>query len=216
MTQELRLDHCHFQRYLKPTRVQFDDLLVRIDARISQMDTNRVVSAADRLSICLYVVYEGRFHNWYVTTGDSFRTVANSFCIGVSTVSKIVPDLLVKRFNLVPSNCLLTCHHQELTTDDSTHMSLLLMRALHSGKNLMKPFSWRVPLRECRIFNYHLSRAQLVVENVSGILYSQWRMYRGAIEVHPELVEKCVKVTCVLHNLLWRTTQQLSKRGHQV
>ncbi|XP_044200971.1 protein ANTAGONIST OF LIKE HETEROCHROMATIN PROTEIN 1-like [Thunnus albacares] len=30
----------------------------------------------------------------YLATGDSFRTIANSFRFGVSTVSKIVPDVV--------------------------------------------------------------------------------------------------------------------------
>ncbi|XP_045917836.1 uncharacterized protein LOC123978573 [Micropterus dolomieu] len=52
---------------------------------ISQVDTNyrRSVSAAECLSICLR----------YFATGDSLRTIANSFRVGVSTVSKIVPDV---------------------------------------------------------------------------------------------------------------------------
>lgn len=79
------------------------------------------------------------------------------------------------------------------------------------------------------------------LENAFGILSSQWRMYRCATEVHPEVAEKCVKATCVLHNFSMEDKpdncsegehpswwggatarsgetccQQLSKRGHQV
>ncbi|KAK0154209.1 hypothetical protein N1851_003721 [Merluccius polli] len=53
-------------------RPQFDDLLARIGARISRLDTNyrRSISASERLSICL--------RHW----GDSYRTIANSFRVG--------------------------------------------------------------------------------------------------------------------------------------
>lgn len=39
-------------------------------------------------------------------------------------------------------------------------------------------------------------------------------MYRHAIEVHPEVGEKCVKATCVLHNFMRRTTQVTAVRGN--
>ncbi|KAK7158518.1 hypothetical protein R3I94_004979 [Phoxinus phoxinus] len=69
-------------------------------------------------------------------------------------------------------------------------------------RNLMRPFPGRTLPPERRVFNYRLSRARLVVENAFGILSSQWRMYRRLIEVHPEVAEKCVKATCVLHNFM--------------
>ncbi|XP_049457690.1 uncharacterized protein LOC125904380 [Epinephelus fuscoguttatus] len=64
----------------------FEDLLARIGARISHLDTNyrRSISAAERLSICLQ----------YLATGDSFRTIADSFRVEVSTVSRIVEDVV--------------------------------------------------------------------------------------------------------------------------
>ncbi|KAM3623025.1 uncharacterized protein V6R79_006096 [Siganus canaliculatus] len=50
------------------------------------MDINyrRAISAAERLSICLR----------FLATGDSFRTIANSFRVGSSTVSVIVSDVV--------------------------------------------------------------------------------------------------------------------------
>ena len=72
---------------------------------------------------------------------------------------------------------------------------------------LMRPFPGRILPRVKRIFNYRLSRAQLVVENAFGILVAQWRMYHRVLEVQPEVAEKCVKATCVLHNFLRMTAQ---------
>ncbi|KAM6922840.1 uncharacterized protein PEZ65_011133 [Lycodopsis pacificus] len=272
LLQELRLDDCRFQRYMRLTISQFDDLLARVGPRISRLDTNyrRSISAAERLSICLR----------YLATGDSFRTIANSFCVGVSTVSSIVPDVaraiwdcLVEEFMAVPTteewrsiavqfeerwNFPLCCgaldgKHVLLKAPANSGsqffnykgtFSLVLLavvdakycfrlidvggygrtsdggslansgQALKSGtlqlpadhqglqphvfvadeafplrKNLMRPFPGRILPRDCRIFNYRLSRARLVVENAFGILSSQWRMYRRAIEVHPEVCE---------------------------
>ncbi|XP_051959647.1 uncharacterized protein LOC127627338 [Xyrauchen texanus] len=102
LLQELRLDDGRFQRYFRLSRAQFDDLLSRIGARITLQDTNyrRSIPAAERLSICLR----------FLATGDSFRTIASSFRVGVSTVSQIVQqvvtaiwDCLVEEYMAVPT-----------------------------------------------------------------------------------------------------------------
>ena len=50
-----RLDDCRFQRYLRLSVSQFEDLLARVSGRITMQDTNyrHSISAAERLSICL-------------------------------------------------------------------------------------------------------------------------------------------------------------------
>ena len=54
LLQEIRLDDDRFQQYLRLTGAQFEDLLARVGARISRLDTNyRLLSAAVCLSICL-------------------------------------------------------------------------------------------------------------------------------------------------------------------
>lgn len=63
-------------------------------------------------------------------------------------------------------------------------------------KNLIRPFPGGILPRERRAFNYCLSQARLVVENAFGILSSQWRLYRCAIEVHPEVAENCEGCLC--------------------
>uniref|UniRef100_A0AAZ1Y682 DDE Tnp4 domain-containing protein n=1 Tax=Oreochromis aureus TaxID=47969 RepID=A0AAZ1Y682_OREAU len=69
-------------------------------------------------------------------------------------------------------------------------------------RELMRPFPGRLLPLERRIFNYRLSRARMIVEGAFGVLSSQWRMYRRPMELRPEIAEKCVKATCVLHNFL--------------
>ncbi|XP_013855025.1 putative nuclease HARBI1 [Austrofundulus limnaeus] len=80
-------------------------------------------------------------------------------------------------------------------------------------RNLMRPFPGRGELtREQRVFNYRLSRARLVVEDAFGIWSGQWRMFRRDLEISPEVVEKCVKATCVLHNFM-RVDNETPARG---
>ncbi len=52
-----------------------------------------------------------------------------------------------------------------------------------------------------------------MVENAFRILSSQWRMYRRLIEVQPDVVERCVKATCVLHNFMRRSAEAPAVRG---
>nr|XP_055056158.1 uncharacterized protein LOC129440693 [Misgurnus anguillicaudatus] len=294
LLQELRLDDGRFQRYFRLSRAQFDELLSRVGARITLQDTNyrRSIPAAERLSICLR----------FLATGDSFRTIASSFRVGVATVCKIVPqvvtaiwDCLVEDYMAVPTtdtwrsiaeefqerwNFPLCCgavdgkhvvikappnsgsqfHNYKgtfsivllavvdanycfrvidvggygRTSDGGILANSAFGQALQAGtlhlppdqslpgaeqrgplphvfvadeafplrKNLMRPFPGHSLPPERRVFNYRLSRARLVVEDAFGILSSQWRMYRRLIELHPEVAEKCVKATCVLHNFM--------------
>lgn len=239
----------------------------------------------------------------YLSTGDSYRTIASSFRVGISTVSTIVPDVvtaiwdgLVEEFMAVPGaeewrsiaeefeerwNFPLCCgaldgKHVKLKAPPNSgslffdykgdHALVLLAvvdaqyrfrvidvggygrtsdggilansafgQALRDGtlhlppdqhitgadhrgpqphvfvadeafplrRNLMRPFPGRGGLSpEQRVFNYRLSRARLVVEDAFGIWSAQWRMFRREVEVYPEVVENCVKATCVLHNFM--------------
>ncbi len=56
--------------------------------------------------------------------------------------------------------------------------------------------------------SFHFSASQRIL--VAAILTSQWRMYRGVIEISPANVDACVKATCVLHNFLRRSTNMTS------
>ncbi|KAK7175588.1 hypothetical protein R3I93_002497 [Phoxinus phoxinus] len=85
LVQELRLDDSRFQQYFRLDRSQFDNLLSKVGPRIGRQDTNyrRAINAAERLAICLR----------FLATGDSYRTIAFSYRVGVSTVAGIVGEV---------------------------------------------------------------------------------------------------------------------------
>jgi hypothetical protein len=68
-------------------------------------------------------------------------------------------------------------------------------------ENIMKPYAY-ASTGPSRIFNYRLSRARRVVENVFGILANRFRVLRSAIMLCPEKAEMVVLASCVLHNFL--------------
>ena len=68
--------------------------------------------------------------------------------------------------------------------------------------NIMKPYSQRNLSEEKRIFNYRLSRAQRISENVFGILSSRFRVFSTVMCVKPVSAVKIVLRAIALHNFL--------------
>lgn len=69
--------------------------------------------------------------------------------------------------------------------------------------NILKPF--RQGLLDTagkEVFNYRLSRARHMVENVFGILASRFRIFHTQINLEPHNIEKVVMAACALHNFL--------------
>ncbi|RXN04065.1 nuclease HARBI1 [Labeo rohita] len=85
LVQELRLDDDRFQRYFRLDREQFDNLLSKVGPRIARQDTNywHAIEPSERLANCLR----------FLATGDSYRTIAFSYRVGVSTVAGIVGEV---------------------------------------------------------------------------------------------------------------------------
>ena len=69
-------------------------------------------------------------------------------------------------------------------------------------RNIMRPYHGKkIGVRE-RVYNYRLSRARRVVENAFGILAARFRVFHRTMDQRPDTVDRIVKATCVLHNML--------------
>ena len=79
---------------------------------------------------------------------------------------------------------------------------------------MMKPIPQRYMAREKRIFNYRLSRARRVVENVFGILSSRFRCLLTTMQQEPDRVATITMACCVLHNLLRLRNPSATDPGH--
>lgn len=72
--------------------------------------------------------------------------------------------------------------------------------------NMMIPYPQKKVREEVEdtmaIFNIRHTRARRVVENAFGILNNVWRIFNTPINVQPEVVDKIIVVSCILHNML--------------
>lgn len=71
---------------------------------------------------------------------------------------------------------------------------------------LMRPYARRNVIdNQQRIFNYRLSRARRIIENVFGILVARWQILQKPICFKVETTEKIIQVMCCLHNYIMKT-----------
>lgn len=74
-------------------------------------------------------------------------------------------------------------------------------------QNILKPFSQRGMNIVERVFNYRLSRARHIIENVFGIMSARFRVLRKPIHLNAEKTTLVTLACCVLHNYLMTTNK---------
>ncbi|XP_050501502.1 uncharacterized protein LOC114342461 [Diabrotica virgifera virgifera] len=148
-------------------------------------------------SIVLFAVVDANYNFTYVYIGCQGRISDG----GVFKNTGFAKSLSKEMLNL-PENASLPEREKRVpfvfVADDAFPLS----------PNILKPFSGHQDRGSMqRIFNYRLSRARRVVENVFGILASVFRIFRKPILLEPPKVEKIVQTCVLLHNYLRRNTE---------
>ena len=85
--------------------------------------------------------------------------------------------------------------------------------AFPSLENLMKPFAQKNMTKSQAIYNYRLSRARRIVENVFGIMSARFRVLLSTINVCPAKASTIVMACCYLHNYLRKRNVQAYIEG---
>ncbi|CAH1977608.1 unnamed protein product [Acanthoscelides obtectus] len=79
------------------------------------------------------------------------------------------------------------------------------------SNHIMKPYPGQHPKGSTkRVFNYRLSRARCIVENVFGILASVFRVLRKPMLLQPEKAQLVVMTVCLLHNFLRKSQNSVN------
>jgi hypothetical protein len=73
-------------------------------------------------------------------------------------------------------------------------------------KDFLKPCNVKQLTRERKIFNYRLSRARRIIENVFGILVARFGIRKTHINIQLDNIKCVVMASCALHNFLRRTS----------
>jgi hypothetical protein len=76
---------------------------------------------------------------------------------------------------------------------------------------LIKPYSYKDQPGPNRVFNYRLSRARRIVENVFGIIANRFRILRKPLMLTPNKVNNIVLAICAVHNFLMKRKDPMNR-----
>ena len=138
-----------------------------------------------RFSIVLLALVDANYKFIYADVGCNGR-ISDGGVFRNSTLSKAV------------STNLLNIPGPRTLDDGETEAPYVIVAdyAFPLMEILMKPYLFRGLSKKQRIYNYHLSRARLIAENVFGILANRFRIFLSPILLSPENVEIITLACC--------------------
>lgn len=142
-------------------------------------------------SVVLFAVVNANYEFLYVHSGTN-GSVSDG---GILKSTKFYRKLMEKELKL-PQASLLP------GTNTLAPYIFIADSAFALNEHILKPYPQKSITHQMRIFNYRLSRARRVVENVFGILASRFRVFQKPILVDIQNVDKIIMASCYLHNFL--------------
>lgn len=142
-------------------------------------------------SVVLFAIVNANYEFLYVHTGTNGRVSDG----GIWSATSIYKRLTLNKLG-IPNPTQLP------GTDKLVPYVFIGDEAFPLMQNLLKPFSQKHITHDEKIFNYRLSRARRVVENVFGILASRFRIFLQPIAINIERIDSIILACCALHNFL--------------
>lgn len=141
-------------------------------------------------SIVLFAIVDANYNFLYANVGTQGR-ISDGGVFKSTSFHKLMERSSLNR----PQNCILPGRKKPvpyvLVADDAFPLST----------SILKPYSGHQEKQsKNRLFNYRLSRARRVVENVFGIMASIFRVFRKPMLLQPEKAERIVLTCVLLHN----------------
>eukprot|EP00102_Acyrthosiphon_pisum_P012012 XP_008180991.1 PREDICTED: uncharacterized protein LOC103308758 [Acyrthosiphon pisum] len=171
---------------------------------IGAMDGKHIITQCPINSGSEYINYKGTFSVVLMALVDANYNFlyADIGCQGRISDGGVFRNTTL--FKKIENNLLLLPADQPLPTKTLPMPYVIVADdAFALSTNIMKPYPGPYAKGSVeRVFNYRLSRARRVVENVFGIMASTFRMLRKPILLEPEKVTSIVMACVLLHNFL--------------
>ncbi|XP_054277592.1 uncharacterized protein LOC128996347 [Macrosteles quadrilineatus] len=170
---------------------------------IGAMDGKHVKIQAPKSSGSLYWNYKKTYsivllaladpcYNFIFVDVGSYGRNADS---GVFSKSNFGKKMLRNELNIPGNKCL-------PGTNTELPMVVVADEAFPLTNNIMRPYPGKNLTKEQRIFNYRLSRARRISENVFGILVQKFRMFLRPLQGNPDNITRIILAACILHNFI--------------
>lgn len=141
-------------------------------------------------SIVLMGVVNGNYEFVYANVGAEGKT-ADGGCWRQCDFARALQQ---ERLNL-PADV-------HLDTNTTVPCHLVADNAFPMGKRMLKPYPHRFLTQSEKVFNYRLSRARRIVENVFGIISSRFQVLKTEMRFRVDNCVRVVRAICILHNVL--------------
>nr|XP_034194023.1 protein ALP1-like [Osmia lignaria] len=149
-------------------------------------------------SIVLSAVVDANYNFIYCNVGCQGR-ISDGGVFQNSKFNELLTNIKMK----LPGDCALPGRTRE------SPFVFLGDDAFPLTRNIMKPYPGvHAKLSKNRIFNYRLSRARRISENVFGIISSVFRVFRKPLLLEPDTATKVVLAAVYLHNFLRRSSSK--------
>lgn len=203
---ELReTDTARYKGFTRLSVQDFDDMLSIVRADITGGFGSRLPIPADmRLAVTLRYLATGSCSVFLSVSVGCQGRISNGGVFRNSTL-----------FTAIENSILHLPQPEKIPgTDISTPYVFVADDAFPLTTNIMKPYAHQGLTQMERIYNYRLSRARRISENVFGIMVARFRVFRSPMEVQPGKAKDIVLAAAVLHNFLMQHSITLYKRLH--